>query len=428
MTRRQRLRLVLPLLALSMVLGSGCRTLRPVVIHEGPLSDADLTMAWAKPRNQNASNFAEQLRIEAALEDGGHLSTKLLVTNISKYDGRAELLAKLELPDGTIYRVKLHKNRGEWTFGTGRFDVKVGDCTIVASVGKVTVHVVGDDFVLDYTIESELPALRPAGGLIDFGGAFYVTTVPVPRGKLTGTLVARAGAGEHGKGEPDESDADDGGPAKAEPPKVTRGDAEPADAAEGDAPDPGAGQESAGDAAGDEETVDFEGAAYVEHRATDLAPYRMASKWFKMSEFTTERTVIVSAFQRTAELGGDIQGWALIADDDGLAAYEDNLKVTPREVTLDPNTGYEVPGLVFLESKSGAGFRGVVKTTLPTERRDDLARMSTLERLVVRRVMKPWTYLFDNAEYLFKVQPAADAEEVPWRGQTRFEYQQLNPD
>jgi|GEM_PF-1840346 len=411
MTGVLRVRPVLVLLLVVFMGGASCRTVRPVVIREGPLVDDDMKMAWTRAANRDNGNFSEQLRIEAVLDDGGELSTKLTVTNIAKYDGRAEVFAKLQLtapdsededeaadgeaesvdapdedaeaedtPGAATYRVKVKKNRGEWRYGDTRFDVTVGDCTIVAGVGYAEVHVVGDGFVLDYTIESDLPALRPAGGVINFGGAFYATTLPIPRGRLSGTLVTRGPPEEEG-GEPVE------------------------------------------------ESVDIEGWAYVEQRATDLAPYRMAKKWFKMREQTLERTVVLSAFERTDELGGGIQGWALVVDDDGLQAYESELKITPRELTRDDKTDYGVPGLIFLEGKDGPGFRGVIKTNALTERRDDLRRLSALERVVVRRLMKPFTFIFDDAQYLYKVRASPETEEeIPWRGQTTFEYQQLNAD
>lgn len=406
MTGLQRSRLVPLTFLAAFSLMVGCRTMPPIVVHEGPLADSDLTMAWAKAANRDAGSFSEQLRIEAVLDDGGSLSTKLTVTNLAKFDGHAEIFAKLQLPGdeddsdtdppdadseesdadeaagraltGPVYRVKVKKDRGDWTAGKERFDATVGDCTVVAGVGYAAVHAVGKDFVLDYRVESDLPALRPAGGVVNFGGAFYTTTLPVPRGRLTGTLVTRGPPEEEG-GEPVE------------------------------------------------ETLELEGWAYVEHRATDLAPYRMATKWFKMRELTTERTVVVSAFQRTAELGGGIQGWAMIASNDGLEAYEGEVVLRPRDETLDADTTYGVPALVFLEGKDGPGFRGVVRLNTLTTRRDDIAKLSTLERIVVKRLMKPFTYIFDGAEYLFKVRESAESEdEVPFRGQTTFEFQQLN--
>ncbi|PKN55980.1 MAG: hypothetical protein CVU56_18565 [Deltaproteobacteria bacterium HGW-Deltaproteobacteria-14] len=400
MTGVQRSRLAPITLLAAISLLTGCRTMPPIVVHEGPLADRDLAMAWVKAANRDAGNFSEQLRVEAVLDDGGELSTKLTVTNIAKFDGRAEILVKVQLPGGeatpededgeaededagaasAVYRVKVKKDRGDWIAGEDRFDATIGDCTVVVGVGYAQVHAVGKDFVLDYRVESDLPALRPAGGRVNFGGAFYTTTLPVPRGRLTGTLVTRGPPEEEG-GEPVET------------------------------------------------TIDLEGSAYVEHRASDLAPYRMATKWFKMRELTSERTVVLSAFQRTAELGGGIQGWVLVASDDGLEAYEGEIELRPREETLDADTTYGVPALVFLEGKDGPGFRGVVRLNTLTRRRDDIANLSTLERIVVKRLMKPFTYIFDDAEFLFKVRESdATEDEIPWRGQTTFEFQQLNPE
>ena len=81
-------------------------------------------------------------------------------------------------------------------------------------------------------------------------------------------------------------------------------------------------------------------------------------------------------------------------------------------------------GLVFVSDDARKTFQGVFKLGSMSERKDDLARLPKLERLVVRRFMKPWTFRYDRARYLMRKQaPGQTMVEV--RGEARYQYQQL---
>lgn len=409
-----------------------------VVITDRPLVDRDLTMAWDRADNRDASDFSEQIKAIVALPDGGSLYVRLSVTNLSRYDGHAELLGKVELADGRTFRVKTSRDRGEWEHGEGYFYARIGESTLEVHVGRAVFHVVGEDFVLDLTVTSDLPALRPRGGAFDRGGAFYVTTLAIPRGVAEATLTARALAVKHDEDEAP-AEGDDGAPSATAP--VAPAELPPAvEALAAGVPDgvpgpggPGQAREAAPKDTGvdraltqTEEVHELEGVAYVEHRATNLAPYRLAKRWFKATDVSAERTVVFNAFERTEELGGGIQGWVIVVEGDEIQIYEPELVVNPQGGTHDDETGYEVPAhLLLLRPNDLEGFQGVIRMNELGKKTDDLASLSRLERVVVRRLTKPWTYHYDAADFLFK-RRVGEAGELSIRGQIPYDYQVLN--
>ncbi|MEZ4339812.1 MAG: hypothetical protein R3B82_24590 [Sandaracinaceae bacterium] len=419
----------------------GCGANRAVVITDRPLTDRDLAMAWSRADNRDSGDFSEQLKAIVMLPDGGKVYVRLSVTNVAKYDGRAELLGKVELADGRTFRVKTARDRDEWEYADDHFYAKVGESTVDVNVGKAVFHVVGDDFVLDLTITSDLPPLRPGGGTFDRGGAFYATTLPIPRGAAEATLRVQALAVKHDEDEEDGGEGDEepaaeegAAPSKPLPPAVEAiaagvpdgapGTSGPAAPAEGE----GEGDDGGVDRAQteEEEVHELEGVGYVEHRATNLAPYRMATRWFKVSDVTAERTVAISAFERTEELGGGIQGWVLVVEGDEIQIYEPDVLVNPQQATRDDETGYEVPEhIFFLRPNDFESFQGVVRVNELTKKQDDLSSLSRLERIVVKRLMKPWTYRYDAADFLFK-RRVGEAGELSILGVVHYEYQVLN--
>jgi len=356
----------------------------------GELTDRDLAMAWVDPANQSSGSFSEQLRIVGVLPDGSTVYVRAAVTNVATRNGRLDVLTKIELADGREIRVRPRADRGDWDYGEDRFDLTIAETRIQVGIGEARVTSAGPGFTVELEVKGAARSVRPAGGRFERGGAYYLTTLPIPYGTLTGTLTLFPEAPE--------------GP----------------EAAEGEDPETPASPVAAAP-----EVIELTGVAFVEHRATNLAPHRMARRWFKVTHVTPEETIVLSAFERTAELGGGIQGWLLVAGPDGIAAWEPDLTFRPRGARRDEESGYQVPQVLLMSRDEGRAFRGVIRLRELTERKDDLGGLSRVERAVVRRLMKPYTFRYDDADYLFR-QGAAGGPHHELRGKLPYEYQQLN--
>ncbi|MGM0577787.1 MAG: hypothetical protein ACQEXJ_18825 [Myxococcota bacterium] len=328
------------------------------------LTNEDLAMAWADAANRSASDFSEQLVARLHFDGGGNAYIRLLVTNVANADGRAELKAHVTVPGHDKLRHKVRKGRGDWKFGTERFDARVDDSRVVAGTDKAEIVVEADDYRARFEIDVRHGPLRPAGGGGDYGqGRRYVTTILAARGALTGEVI------------------------------VGRGD--------------------------DADRREVRGSAYMVHRAGNVAPYVLARRWYNLRDFGPEQTVVMSAFEQGDRLGGRTLGWVFAATDDALVAWEPDVALRVDDIREDEKSPYSVPRVVHLESREGDDVRGVIKATSMRERKDDLRTLSRVERFVVERLMKPWTYKFD-ARYLVR-----RGGESAAKGKGTYVYQQL---
>lgn len=431
-------------LILVSVLGA-CVTPSALVINE-QLADEDLRLGYADARNRDSGDFAEQVVVRGLLSDGGTFYAKLTVANIANADGRADFSFDAKLGDGRRANCKTKKEKGDWETARDRMKATVGEGDLEVTVGRAVITADCDGFKAVVTIESELPPLRPTGGFFDQGGAFYMTTLPIPRGRLSATIEpneplpratpapeeASPSDGSEGREEPVPPEPGPGpGPAPDAPPEAdTSGPSEPTDSS-GDEPSAEAEALDTLDSDEELEPIEVEGIGYVEHRAGNLPPYLLAHAWFNVLEITEDATLVMSSFERkrTAETPakdrGKGRGWLLVVNDDGLVLYEPEVDLWVRGVRNDEVTGYSLPELVFVADPKRVVFKGVIKPGTLSQRKDDLANLKKLERLVVRRFMKPWTFTYNHAQYLFRRQVPGEPT-TEQRGTTRFRYQQLD--
>ncbi|MFO0750230.1 MAG: hypothetical protein U1F43_31865, partial [Myxococcota bacterium] len=355
---------------LSAGLGAACGAPLIQVDTGVPLSDKDLAMSWAKVENRKSDDFSEQLVVRGVMPDGASLYAKLTVTNLASADGRADLNIAVTLPDGRKLKFREKKEREDWTFAQDRFYAEVGDGSIELRVGHAKIVCRTDDFELEADIASTLPALRPPGGVVKRAAGYYVTTIPIPRGKLSLKVKLLTDV------PPAEDEEPTGGGDKPE-----KGEGEPA--AEGEA-----GAEASPPAPHDVDPedlardFDLEGVAYAEHRASTIAPYALAHAWHGILDIGPDRTVVFSAFEpaharnahaptRATKGEPEVQGWIFAAEDDGFVIYEPALELWAKEWHNDEKTNYPLPGLVFVSDPLRSGFEGVVKLGTLSERKDD---------------------------------------------------------
>ncbi len=395
--------------AVALFMGAtACGPGRRVIVPD-QLTDADLRLGFANGKNRDNGDFAEQLVVRGKLSDGGSFYAKLTVANIANADGRADFNIDLTLADGRHAKYRVKKDKGDWTYGSDRFSAEVGNARIELAVGRSTITVDDDAFKLDVVIETDLPAVRPPGGVFDSGGAFYITTLPIPRGRMSITLEVR---------EPLD---------RPVVPEETEADAE-AEGADGEAADPSEDPVPEDDGP---EIIELGGIGYAEHRAGNLPPYRLAHAWFNVLQIGEDTTLVMSAFEKKRAPGsqkkdhGRARGWLIVATDDELVFYEPTVDVWVRGQSSDEVTGYALPELVYLADPDRRLFKGVIKTGPMSKRKDDLSNLKKLERLVVRRLMKPWTFTYNHAQYLFRRQVPGEPM-VEHRGTGRFLYQQLD--
>ncbi len=390
------------------------------------LRDADLGLAWARPANREAADFSEQLVVRGALEGGGRFYARLLVTNLAGADGRAQLSLTVHDGDGRRLAWSRKAPRGAWqaaeegfavTFdgaagaGAARPDgAETRAARLAVGVGWARLAVDDPEAGLRLSLDLRGPtvALQPEGGAAHRGSQYYVTGVPVPRAALA--LSVEAGPG-----------------------LWTETDAPEADAPEADAPDADA-SEATPQAAPPDGPWQADGIGYVEQRYGNIPPYELARRWYNLASLGDDVTLVFSASEApsgppeaTSATGraGETRGWLFAASDEGLLLYAPALEVRAEGFAPDSETAYDLPEMVRITAPE-LGLRGVFALGPLSARTDDLASLSKLERLVVRRFMQPWTFRFHGARWLLRQQRDAEAAR-DLRGGGTFLFQQVRP-
>lgn len=405
------------------------------------LRDEDLGLAFLRGDHREAGDFSEQIVLRAALEGGGRLHARWLVTNLAGADGRAQLSVTVHDGQGRRLAWSHKASREDWSAARGRLEVTFGEAPpaglpplervppgppppasppptragpwarLAVGVGWATLEVADPEagLRLSATLRGPAQALQPEGGARQRGSQRHVTLIPVPRGALAVAVSAPSEAWRRAEG--------------AEP-------------QEGDAPE---GADQAGLSTAVRAWQD-DGIGYVEQRYGDIPPYALARSWFNVVSLGEEVSLVLSASEApppqgepgavgparaSRGLAGETRGWLFAANDDGLLLYAPVLEVRAEGFRPDPETGYELPEVVRIASPP-LGLRGVFALGPLGGRTDDLASLSRLERLVVRRFMQPWTFRFARARWLLRQQQGLEAAR-DLRGEGTFLFQQVRP-
>jgi hypothetical protein len=425
------------LLLLTLALLAGCAPGFSRVTPREVVRDEDLGLAYLRGANRDAGDFSEQLVLRGALADGGRFHARLLVTNLAGADGRAQL--SLTIHDGQGRRLAWsHKAaRGDWAAAEGRLEVTFGEAPprdgpwarLAVGVGWATLEVEDPDadLRLSATVRGPRLALQPEGGAMARGSQSYVTLIPVPRGQLTLEITAPSATWVRvAGGDPPEAAAS---PSAADGAQAERGATAAADRPDDGAATPGA------DRPDDSARIwDANGIGYVEQRHGNIPPHDLARRWYNVASLGEDVTLVLSASEAPpapsepgapARPPGQTRGWLFAASDDGLLLYAPTLTVRAEGFSPDSETRHELPEVVRIAAPD-IGLRGVFALGPLSARTDDLASLSKLERLVVRRFMQPWTFRFNGARWLLRQQRGLEAAR-DLRGEGTFLFQQVRP-
>lgn len=379
------------------------------------LTREDLALAYSHKANREAGDFMEQVLVRGTLEGGGTLYGRLRISNVGPgVDGDADLRVRLTTPAGDKFAVTVKRKRGRWSWEQDRLGATLGDSMIEATPRRLALHVTDGTTTIDVDIDNDVQPLRPEGGTARFGGAgYYQTTVLVPRGSLKVTVERPA-------------------PTEAASPGAPPADAAPAaGGSEAVAED----EEDGEDEEPELESTSWSGFAYAEHRVSSVLPHEAARTWINAYRVDDQRTFVLSVFQAPPARGGEVHGWLFYSDEEGTLVYRPALTVETAEATVHRRSGYAVPAVVKFHG--AGGLVGAIQATRSLGAKDELAGMSAMERFIVSKLTKPWSFTHD-ARYLLVVPevddegnpvPGEDGQPGPaarYTGDTRYVFMRLN--
>ena len=309
------------------------------------IKDADLSLGFANSELRDDSSYSDQVTLRAELEGGGSLYVRFLATNVAGADGRAELRARVSPADSETYQVKVRRDEAsKWKTVGNRLYANLGRGRMEGRVGRLSVQMEDKAFRIQLEVVTDHAPIRPKGGRVKDDGDHYVTTVLVPRGRLTGRIEPAGGA-----------------------------------------------------------PIEIKGVAYADLRQGNIQPDDLADRWVHLLDIGPKSTFAASALSRPDADGRFGHAWMMQATDDKLPLYSPSAKVALSGIRKDKDNDYRIPQELTL---SGGGHKASLKVAKLRERKDDLSGLGGLERFVVERFMKPWSYRHD-ATYTTSVQAAS---------------------
>lgn len=363
----------------------------------GELGIDEIGLGFAEANHRSSSDYSEQLVWRGSFPDGATAYAKFTVANIAGVNGRGSFKFSLRDSQGDeVLACSIQKKGGNWHYGKEGHDFQLGELNATIGYKESQLSFPCSGIQVGLTMTGFTPPFRPEGGLLDRGGAFYETSILIPRGQLDMSFEALDGL-RFSKGSTESE-------TKSKTPKTT-------------------GQELL-------KAFPSRGYGYLEQRSGNIPPYRLAKSWFHILSIDQERTVLMSAFEpaeSNVSPGQELPaGWVLVVDNAAVQLYEPSVYLRADGFSVHEKTGYEVPKAVFMYALGESSFQGVVQLKQLKEAKDDLSDLSALERIVVKRLMHPWTFTYPDAAFLFRgKQPTGDEIGVV-SGKTRFLFQKLN--
>ncbi len=298
------------------------------------IKDGDLRLGFADSKLREDGSYSDQITLRAELDGGGSLYVRFLATNVAGADGRAELRARVSPANSPTYQVKVRRDEAsKWKTVSNRLYADMGSGRIEGRVGRLSVQMEDKAFRLQLEIETEHAPLRPTGGTVKDDGDHYITTVLVPRGRLTGRIEPVGG-----------------------------------------------------------EPIEIKGVAYADLRQGNIQPDDLGDRWIHLLDIGPKTTFAGSALSRPDADGKFGYAWMLQASDRGLPLYSSRATVAASSVRTDKKNDYRIPQHIVFK---GNGHKADLQVTKLRERKDDLAGLGSLERFVVKRFMQPWSYRHD---------------------------------
>jgi hypothetical protein len=296
----------------------------------------DLSPTPEAPGNRDNIFYGEQYSFATRVEGADNAWFQFGFSNLGAGSGRAIVQADFTPKGGKPISFKQAFPRGDWTCEKAPLKLAFGKNTLAFDGTLWTVHIEAKDFTADYTLENLTPAWKPGNGEVDFGSeGSYRIQVVAPRAKLSGKVVLKDGT-EH----------------------------------------------------------QISGFAYGDHSFTNMAPQKQARRWLRIRKIGARNTIMFHALQTPEQFGNRWVSWLVVAGDKGIQASVVNPDLSFGEMETDSPTGYTIPNTIFM--KNEAGFQGAVKTSQRVDRDDQLAGLSTAERMIVSKFIKPIAFKYDT--------------------------------
>ncbi len=333
------------LLVLALVLSAGPSVGRAdQVIPFGPPASSVSAENWMP--KQSGNTYYDKYTFDGYFEGKASSYFSILNSNMLVKREIVEVQSRITLPDGRELRTKEELKKGEWSAEKqgGNFTLKLGKHTVTGDLRKWTVRVQGEGYEAELVYEAQVPAWRPQSGRTYFGSdksLYFDLTLLSPRAEVTANVKVGA------------------------------------------------------------ETFALKGLGWGSHSQANVEPHRQAKRWLTLRSHSGAWVVWVNEFVTTSMFGEVRVPWLLVAKGRKVLFQSFNYTLTAKETKTDekhPNR-YTMPMAFVIDAQDGANtLKLAVKARKLKARKDQLERLSAIERAVVSKVSQPITYELD-ADY-----------------------------
>ena len=287
------------------------------------------------PRPGTEEAYLERYTVRANLDGGGWIGADFTLSNLGLGDGHGAVDMGIELPGEPKYK-KVHKvSRDKWSSASDKFALKIAQSELRAIDADTFLMTHEDgDLKLELRFKNTLPMWQPGRGQIDVRDGYFKYHVVAPRATVTG--------------------------------KVIKGD----------------------------KTFEVRATAnaFIDHTATNVAPFDFAKRFVRFSDYRDDVTVLWREVRLEDKFGGQTLTWVMVGYKDQIVFDDAQASLRFGQVQEDTTTGYTIPFALQLDGKKGKDSVKMVMHGKKMTKKNLLDSYGSAAKLIAGTVSKPFRY------------------------------------
>ncbi|MBV72293.1 MAG: hypothetical protein CMH52_13295 [Myxococcales bacterium] len=318
------------------------------------------------PVVKDGEGYGEKYTFDAKFGDRGSFYFSMAIANLGIGDKKMEAKGRLTL-DGKVIRWKQKLAAGEWSFNASPLSIKAGSAELSGEPQELKFSVKAEGHVLTATMKAVAQPWRPRNGQVLFGKSRKATDFTIfPLGNVELTLT-----------KPDGS------------------------------------------------AVTVTGIGYGARSWSEIAVYEQSRASLEFRGIDGDKTIYIREIMPSKEYSQKRVAYLLITKGDQILVESFDFELDVQDTYVDsehPNQ-YRVPVSVNImgqdaEDKARLVRGRLVKNKL-RKRKDILASMNSIVRMVAKRYSQPVSYSYDT-DYLFEVKLGDKVESLSGLGRYEF--------
>lgn len=290
------------------------------------------------PQPGSEEAYLERYTIRVNVDGGGWIGADLTLSNLGFGDGHGAADMSVQLQGDKKYRKVSKVGKDKWSTENDKLNLKIAHTTLSA-IDHNTYALNHDDGEVKVQLQfkNTLPIWAPGAGTINVKDGYFKYHILSPRASVSGKVF------KDGKWHDIKATAN----------------------------------------------------AFIDHTATNIAPYDFAKRFSRFSDYKDDVTVIWREVQLDERFGGQTLTWVLVGYKDQIVLQDAQAKLRFGKTQQDMTTGYTVPFAVQVDGKQGKDMVKLVMRGKRMKKKDLLESYGSAAKLVASAVSKPFRYSFD---------------------------------